>query len=316
MARLPHADRFCIVARLMRMRFVLLPSAALIAVVLVGGAGCDEIDARRTIQKANGEYENARYETARDLYEDALKKSPDLEIGHHNLGVTYYRLMKRHDDSGPNQDVARKAARHLKVFLDKHPRDDKVRNLISDIFGEVKLYDEGIAFWQERIERVPDEEIFALGVLADFYYKKNDWQHAASQLDRKVEISTTANDKASAHLQIGQMLWSLLFEKKDHGGIHGEERVRMADRGIASLQKGLALEPSLALRVELTYYSAMLNQQRAIAAGSRLAYQVDLANYQNYMRSWSVLREEVKKQMEAEEAAKAEAADREAGAAP
>jgi len=279
----------------MRTRFVVLPLAAALA-LLIGATGCDEIDARRTIQQANGEYDNARYEKARDLYEEALAKSPDLEIGHHNLGVTYYRLMKRHDRSEENQAIALKATEHLKVYLDKHPSDEKVRNLMTEIWRETGLFDQGIAFWQERVKANP-EDAEALGILADFHYAKGEWENAVADLEQKVAISKDANTKASAYLQVGQLIWSLLFEGKDK--FQGEQRVAMADRGIAALQKGLAQEPGLQIKIEITQMLATTNQQRALAASSRLAYQIDLAAYQNYMRSWSVLREEAKKQADA-----------------
>jgi tetratricopeptide (TPR) repeat protein len=103
------------------MRFAFL---ALATAVVVGTAGCKEIDARRTIQQANTKYDNQKYEEARTLYEDALAKAPDLDIGHHNLGVTLYRLMKRRDTSAENKELALQAVEHLSFYLD--------RNLASD----------------------------------------------------------------------------------------------------------------------------------------------------------------------------------------
>ena len=55
-------------------------SVLVVAIALVC-TGCDELSARRLIQKGNEDYAEQRYEAAAAKFEAALAKSPDLDIG-------------------------------------------------------------------------------------------------------------------------------------------------------------------------------------------------------------------------------------------
>lgn len=285
-------DSIGIVARLMRTRFGLLCLAGVIALAF-GATGCDEISARRKVQEANKHYKNGRYVEARDLYESALKQSPELTIAHHNLGVTYYRLMRRGDDTPENQQVADLATQHLLHFLAHGDPAEKdgvlIRKLVTEIWVDSGQVAEALAFWEkEHGERPTDTSV--LEQLADLNYKKGDWRKAIEWLEKSVAVAETPDGKASAYGQIGTLCFLRLLAGKDT--IQGAERIALADTGIAALQKGLDLQPK---NMQLVSTLASLNQQRAFAHGSRIGFHVDLAVHQNYMRVFNVLREEAKK---------------------
>lgn len=308
MPPLPPGNQICIVRRLMRTRFVVRPSlerilrgtfaALMLLAMVVSASGCDELDARQKVQEGNKEYKNGRYEKARDLYEGALAKSPDLAIAHHNLGVTYYRLVKTGDDSAENRDVANKAAEHLQAYL-KTTSDKKDHILIPKLLTEVWVnsdqVDRALDFWKAEHDARPEDNS-VLEQLADLNYKKGDWRTAVKWLEQSVEIAKTPDTKASAYSQIGTLAFLRLLNNKD---LPGQERIELADRGIGALQRGLELQPK---NMQIISTLASLNQQRAIASTSRLGYHIDLAMQQNYMRQFVVLREEAK-QKAAEEAA-------------
>ena len=66
---------------------------------------------------------------------------------------------------------------------------------------------------------------------------------------------------------------------------------------VQRFQKGQALKPKSG---EIVSLLGALNQQRAIASGSRVGYSIDIAGYQNYMRVLNVLKEEAAKSPPAE----------------
>jgi tetratricopeptide (TPR) repeat protein len=268
---------------------------ALACIVVVGAlaGGCDEISARRKMQEANDQYKNGRYEEARDLFEEALKKSPGLAVGHHNLGVTYYKLMKRGDDSAENKLIADNAAKHLEIYLESNPDDDDIRKLITDIWVDTGQVDKAIGFWTERHDAVPDN-IFPIEQLAELTFKKGDWREAIRWLEVGVDVAKTPEQKTTAYTKIGSLCFVLLLNNKEPGPsqIDGALRVEVADLGIAALQKGQAISPS---STEIVSVLGSLNVQRGIASGSRLGYSIDMAAYQNYMRIFGVLREEAQK---------------------
>jgi tetratricopeptide (TPR) repeat protein len=274
----------------MRIRFAILLCTALV----LGTSGCDEISARRKIQEGNAQYKNGRYEAARDLYEAALAQSPDIAIGHHNLGVTYYKLMKRGDVSAENQAIADKAAQHLEIYLATNPKDNAVRDLITGIWVDTGQSDKALAFWKKEHEADP-KNIDVLDKLSGLALKGGDWRESLRWREVEVDVAPDAEGKASAYLSMGKICFNRLFNGKSE--ILAAERVELADRGIGALQKGQALQPK---NGEIVSLLGALNQQRAIASGSRIGYSIDIAGYQNYMRVLNVLKEEAAKSPPAE----------------
>jgi tetratricopeptide (TPR) repeat protein len=287
---LPGRDHFCIVARLMRIRFAILFCIALVAATT--STGCDEISARRKVQEANEQYKNARYAEACKLYEEALKKSPDLAIAHHNLGVCYYRQVKPGDSSPENQKVADQATDHLMAYL-KTSDDSKeqvlIRKLVTEIWVSSSQHERAIAFWEAEHQAHP-QDVDVIEQLADLNYKHQDWRKAIEWLKKALAIAQTDDDKAHAYSQIGNLAFLKLLNNRD--AVQGAERIELADTGIGALQKGLKIQPK---NMQMVSTLASLNQQRALASGSRIGFHIDLAEHQNFMRVFSVLREEAKK---------------------
>lgn len=270
------------------MRVRLVP--ALIALALVGG--CKEIGARRKIQEANDQYKNGRYETARRLYEEALEDAPDLAIGHHNLGVTLYKLTKKGDTSPENKAMADNAAQHLQIYLKSAPHDEDVKKLITEIWTDTDQSEKAVAFWTSEHEAAKDQ-LFPIEQLAELTFKKGDWREAIKWLEKGVDIAATPEDKAKAYTKIGSLCFVLLLKNKDDGlMLDGAQRIEIGDIGIAALQKGQALAPS---STEIVSVLGSLNVQRGIANRSRIGYSIDMAAHQNYMRIFGVLREEALK---------------------
>jgi tetratricopeptide (TPR) repeat protein len=276
----------------MRTRFGLLCLAAVAALAL-SATGCDEISARRKVQEANEKYKNGRYEEARDLYEAALKSSPDLTIAHHNLGVTYYRLMGRGEGDKDNAD---KATEHLLYFLEhgKGPEKEKIliRKLVTEIWVDSGQVEKALAFWESEHNARP-KDTSVIEQLADLEYKRGEWRNAIAWLEKSVAVAETPDTKASAFGQIGTLCFLRLLSGKET--IQGAERIALADTGIAAIEKGIELQPK---NMQLVSTLASLNQQRAFASGSRIGFHIDLAAHQNHMRVFNVLKEEAKKAAE------------------
>src|SRR5262245_34402469 len=77
------------------------------------GAGCEELSSRREIQQANKKYAEGKYREAANMYEEALARTPDLPIGHHNAGLAYHKLFQPGEESPANRAIAEKAAEHF-----------------------------------------------------------------------------------------------------------------------------------------------------------------------------------------------------------
>ncbi len=299
---------FCIFPRLMRTALI---CTAFVLVASLGG--CDEISARRKIQEANELYKEAKYDEARDLYEAALKLSPGLDIGHHNLGITYYKLAKRGDDSAANQDIANKAAEHLGVYLKAHPKDNAIRDLMTGIWVDTGQTPQAIAFWEAEHKTFPKNKD-VIEKLAGLNFKNGDWRAAVRWYEVEVQVSENASDRASGYLLIGRLCFNKLFNNKEK--TQGAERVEVADVGIAALQKAateLDVKKTLesikaagtdparkaidfdSRSTEIMSIIGGLNQQRAIAQGAAWGFYIDNATWQDQLRGVSVLNTEAQK---------------------
>lgn len=270
---------------------------ALVCLAVVGAliGGCDQVSARRKIQKANELYKNGRYDQAIALYEEALALDNSLAIGHHNLGVSYYKIMKRGDKSPENKAIADKAAEHLQTFLKTNPLDDDIRKLITDIWVDTDQVPKAVAFWTAEHDAAP-KAMFPIEQLAELTFGNGDWRDALRWLEVGVEVAETPEAKAKAYTKIGSLCFVLLLNNKspDSGPkqIDGALRIEVADIGISALQKGQQIMPK---STEIVSVLGSLNIQRGIANGSRIGYSIDMAAYQNYMRIFGVLREEAQK---------------------
>jgi tetratricopeptide (TPR) repeat protein len=274
------------------MRVRSLRALVCLAVLGVLISGCDEISARRKIQEANDLYKNGRYEAACELYEAALKLDASLAIGHHNLGVCYYKLIKKGDSSPENKSIADKSAEHLQAYLKSNAADDDIRKLITDIWVDTDQVDKAVTFWTAEHDAAP-KAISPIEQLAELTFKKGDWREALHWLEIGVEVAETPESKAKAYTKIGSLCFVLLINNKEGDKkIDHALRIEVADIGIAALQKGQALMPK---STEIVSVLGSLNTQRGIASGSRLGYSIDMAAYQNYMRIFGVLREEAQK---------------------
>lgn len=267
---------------------------ALLSLALLGG--CKEISARRKIQEANDLYKNGKYEAAAKVYEEALALDNSLAIGHHNLGVAYYKIMKRGDLSAENKAIADNAAQHLEVYLKSEPKDDDVRKLITDIWVDTGQVDKAIGFWTKEHDADPKNP-FPVDQLAELTFRRgnpDDWREAIKWLRVGVDVAPDPEAKAKAYTKIGSLCFVFLLDNKapDTRHIDGALRVEIADIGISALQQGQALNPK---STEIVSVLGSLNVQRGIANKSRLGYSIDMATYQNYMRIFAVLREEAAK---------------------
>jgi tetratricopeptide (TPR) repeat protein len=278
----------------MRIRFVIL----LCAVVALAG-GCDEISSRRKVQEANDQYKNGRYAEAAQLYREAIEKSPDLWIAHHNLGVALYKMIAPGDTSAENKAIADESTKHLTIYL-QHTSNQKeqvlLRKLLTEIWISTDQVDHAVSFWEDEHKARPSDTE-PLDQLAGLNNKKGDWRKAIEWLRVWVDVSTTDDLRAEAYQKIGNLCFLRLLSNRDT--VVGQERIEVADIGTAALQQAAKLQPKNA---QIVSTLASMNQQRAFAEGSRLGYHIDHAVHQAYMRQFSVLNAEAKKA--AEEAAK------------
>jgi tetratricopeptide (TPR) repeat protein len=264
-------------------------SFVLAAVALVSLSGCDELSARRLVQKGNEDYSEQRYEAAAEKFERALQKVPDLDIAHHNLAIAYSRLFKPGLETPANKVIADKAATHFAKWLEKHPDDEKIRRLLTGLWIDAGDYPKAIEFWKKEHEKNPQARD-VIQLIAGIYLKSGDWRAALEWYEKDVTTAVDVPGKVSAYQSIANLAFNKVFNKRDV--IQGLERTEIAEIGLNAAVKGIELDPK---SVALWGIAVQLWKNHGLASGAQWALAIDDAEAQVYDQQARVLRAEAKK---------------------
>ncbi len=269
-----------------RVVFVLMASLA-----VATGAGCDQLSARSMVQKGNALYEEQEYEKAIVKYEAALKKTPDLTLIHHNLGIAYARLFRPGLDTPENKALATKASEHLQLWLAKKPGDKPVRKYLLDLWIKAGDYQSALDYYLGEHKANPTNREY-VSKIASIYMLKSDWRTAVEWLQKDVELAPDAPAKVAAYNVIANVAFGKLWSAKARLDVRGLERTEIAEVGLKAAEAGLALDDK---HMPLTSVSQGLWNNHALAQGPFWAATIDRAASQVFEQRGRVLREEAKK---------------------
>lgn len=241
---------------------------------LAAGPGCQELDARRNVQKANKLYYEGRYSKAAELYQKALDLAPDLVIGHHNAAINYYKLFIPGDPSEQNQEIARQAAHHFQAYLEAVGDDSKIIDLLTRIWTNSGQHEKALAYWKQELSEDPSNRD-VLRKLADINKDAGEHEKALEWLRRVVEAETTDEGKVQGYYTMAELQWSRLT----HKDVVDLERLQIADSGLAALQKALEIDPQNA---NVHSLMAAIYQRRATAHGATWARYLDAASQRHH----------------------------------
>ena len=295
-APLPGRNHLCILRRPMPPRRTLAAAFLTVACVLLVG-GCEEFNSRRKINEGNKAFKDGRFEEAVSLYESALADR-DLDVGHYNLGIAYVKLFIPGVQSERNTEYADKAAKHLARWLEKNPKDNDIRRLMTSVWVDSGDFPKAIAYWENEHKQEPtNRDVVAQLATINLKAASNpDWEKARPYWDatlgwieKDIALAPNNEGKLTAYVMLARVGWGTLSNKDR---VKGAERIRVADVTISHLQKGLAIDPK---HPEITGYIGEMFRFRAFAHGPYWAAAIDRASSQDFSQRQRVLQEEKKK---------------------
>jgi tetratricopeptide (TPR) repeat protein len=259
------------------------------APMLVGLGGCDELSARQHVQKGNYQYSEQDYKKAVEHYEAAMKLAPELDVAYHNAGIAYSRLFSEGLETPENKAIAEKATANLAKWLEKHPKDLKIRKLLTGLWINSGDYQKALAYWTKEHEANPKARD-VIQLIAGIHLKSGDWRTAIEWYQKDVDAASDSASKVAAYQSIANLAFGKLFNSREK--IFGVERTEIAEIGLEAAGKALELDPN---NLPLTSISAGLWNNHATAQGPYWANQIDRAEAQVFEQRARVLREEAKK---------------------
>jgi tetratricopeptide (TPR) repeat protein len=175
------------------------------------------------------------------------------------------------DTTPANQQVAKDTIDAFNRYLKRRPQDEKTRQIMIQTLIDSGRYDDALAFFKAKLEQNPKdlEAIKALGVISS---KANRFEDGLAWYERRAQITPTDPE---AFYAIGTLCWERLYQRSDKVA---EERIKLADRGIAALKRAIELRPKY---VEAVTFANLLYRERALgqAVEEERAKDLDQARY-------------------------------------
>ncbi len=277
-----------------------ISAVCLFAVAL---SGCDQFNARRKIQEAGRLYGKGKFEESAQMYEEALKIEPNLVIGHHNAGLAYRQIFQREQadpDAKPEEiaKIADKAAEHFLIYLKKFPEDGNIIGIMTKLWLDSGQFDKALSFWEGRLAKDPNNTE-VLGILAGINRQAGNWDKSIEYYDKQADAEKSPENKEKALANIAKLAWHKLANRQK---VVGAERLRVADIGLAAMQKAGKLELGLESQMEVESYSSSILQFRAMAHRASWARVADEAAAQTHVRLLTELRDKQKAELEKQKA--------------
>jgi tetratricopeptide (TPR) repeat protein len=233
------------------------PVAAAALLALVFATGCQEIRARQHLKSGNDYYRKGEYQLAVEAFKKAEAIRPDIVQVHLHQAYANLSLFVPGDTSPPNQQVAKDAIDAFNRYLKLRPADEKTRQIMIQTLIDSGRYDDALNFFKAKLEQNPKdlEAIKALGVISS---KAGRFDDGLGWYIRRAEVSPKDPE---AFYAIGTLCWERLYQRSDKVA---EERIRLADRGIAALKQAIELKPKY---VEAITFVNLLYRERALGQG-------------------------------------------------
>jgi tetratricopeptide (TPR) repeat protein len=249
------------------------------------GSGCSELQARRHARAGNAHYLDGDYAGAVREYDAADERYPGLFVVALNKGLACRQMMNAGSHT-PEQkravDCALAAFSKMKELQPKDPRGDQL--YVQTLF-DGERYDTLISMYEEQLKADP-KNLAAINGLISVHSKADHWTDSLRWTARRADVD---EKDAEAQYAVGAMIFNRLFQKGGSdkgsfdphpddsnpkhpvyptppafnvGDVMGAERVKLADFGLAYLQRALQLRPTYP---EAMVFSGLLYRQKALA---------------------------------------------------
>ena len=249
-----------------------------ILLALNGMVGCSELRARHHARKGNRLFRDGDYAAAVREYREAERLHSGMPVVLLNLGLACRQIMVPGGRGAENDQAVDCALKAFEKLKRAAPSDRRAERLFTQTLFDADRFETLASMYEARLRRRPDD-LAAVNSLIQTYSRWNRPKKALFWTVRRAEVQSTAPE---AHYAVGVFVQNLLFEKGGgndkstfdpradsdvnkappafaSGEIAGEERIKLADLGIAHLEKALSLRPNY--RNAMVYVNLVYRQK-------------------------------------------------------
>jgi tetratricopeptide (TPR) repeat protein len=241
--------------------------------------GCSELRARQLGREGNRHFKEGDYRAAVRSYEASEQRYP-LPVVALNKGLACRQLLLPGAKSPENERAVECALAAFKNLKNLSPSDARADQLYLQTLFDADRFDQLARIFEADLAKSPNDPA-AINGLVQVYSRWGRWDEA---LRWTIERAKRRPNDAEAHYAVGVFIYNRLFEKGGGpdksgfdprptaepkpspafgpGDIVGAERTRLADEGIAHLEKALQLRANYA---DAMTYLGLLYRQKSFA---------------------------------------------------
>ena len=213
----------------------------LLAGTVAVATGCDWFTVRVALRNGNQAFNERNYEEAITQYEKILKVQPDHWEANYYTAAAYMSLYHPGSTHPKDVEYSQKAIAAFKHCLDMGPPDPeqaaKVQEYYLGLLTSTEHHQEAAQFMEQLVAKDP-QNVNLIGSLAQMYARQGDFPNALKYFERRTEVEP---DNKEAWYTVGVVCW----ERSYKGGptVSSEERGMVIDKGLAALERALAIDP-------------------------------------------------------------------------
>lgn len=223
---------------------------AIVAAVL---ASCSTINVRLAMNEGVGHYKAKEFEKAVTAFKRAITIDPAYAEAYLDLGLTYMELYEPGSEHAKDIEYADGAIQAFKKYLSLEPTNEKAKEYLINVCNLSKRLPDAIEYFMTDYNKNPNDlrlvkTIGALYRMAGDLDKAIEWSEKVAQLEP---------NNPEALYTLGVYYWGRSYNSKD---LPYEERMQILDKGLAALNKALALKPDY---FEAITYQSLTYRQKA-----------------------------------------------------
>jgi tetratricopeptide (TPR) repeat protein len=267
-----------------------LLSVLVVCGALVVAPGCENLKIRMSMVKGNKAYKAQKYDEAIVEYKNILAMDPEHFMANYLVAIS--NLAQYHPGSTHPRDVqyANESIAAFEKTLKLTPPGtadeqkgwrEKLQKYYLSLLVSAQQEDKAIAYLEEQRLREPNNVVIIQQLAT--HYARRDFDKALAAFEKVAELEPTKEHWYT----VGVVCWERSYKGAEM--VSNEDRTQLVDKGLAALNKALAIDPQY---FEALSYVNLLNRELAKVYAAQ-------QNLEGYTKALQTADEYMKKALEA-----------------